>query len=270
MLISTVPSAPKCLYFPNVEIGSITAKWCPPEFKNGKDLSYTLKYHKIHSGNSVEFSEGEIRGTSYEARKEIDSWNTIYEFRLSAKNENGTGKEISAQVKVRQDRPRPVAPQSLRVEDSQIRAYNMSIFWSFKMVDYYELRNYTVQSCLVDELEECVWIDENIDINPSDTRAVITNLKPVTKYKFRIAANNDIGRSDFSQETETKSTLPARPSAPPSDIKAQPFTETSVKVSWSDPPKKKWNSDRISSYIVKYGPLQWPTSEAGMYLFSES
>ncbi|CAD5116334.1 DgyrCDS5234 [Dimorphilus gyrociliatus] len=260
---SDVPSIPKCLYFPTVDIGGITAQWCPPEFKNGKDISYSLKYRKLHSGNSVEFSEDEIRGTSYVARKEIDSWNVIYEFRLSAKNENGTGKEISAKVTVRENRLKPVAPQNLRIEDSQIRAYSLSLFWSFKMVDYYELRNYTVQSCLVDNFNECVWKEENIDINPSDTRAVINGLKPVTKYKFRIAANNDVGRSVFSKSTEAKTTSPAPPTAPPSNIIAQPFTESSVRVSWLDPPKTEWNSNRISSYVVKYGPLQWPTSEAG-------
>ncbi|ERE69098.1 protein sidekick-2 isoform 1, partial [Cricetulus griseus] len=57
-------------------------------------------------------------------------------------------------------------------------------------------------------------------------------LKPFTSYKFRVKATNDIGDSEFSEESESLTTLQAAPDEAPTILSVTPHTTTSVLIRW--------------------------------------
>ncbi|KFM61823.1 Down syndrome cell adhesion molecule-like protein, partial [Stegodyphus mimosarum] len=79
---------------------------------------------------------------------------------------------------------------------------------------------------------------------------------PVTTYNIRILAENSLGQSKPS-EPITVTTKEEAPAAPPSDIRVEATSSTSVKVSWMAPPKDMRRGS-IKGYYLGYKVLRSP------------
>ncbi|KAG6920445.1 sidekick cell adhesion molecule 2, partial [Chelydra serpentina] len=79
-------------------------------------------------------------------------------------------------------------------------------------------------------------------------------LKPFTSYKFRVKATNDIGDSEYSQESESLTTLQAAPEEAPTILSVTPHTTTSVLIRWQPPTEDKLNGILLG-FRIRYREL---------------
>lgn len=86
--------------------------------------------------------------------------------------------------------------------------------------------------------------------NPPQFTALIENLKPATRYAFRVIAEGTAGRSAPSQELNIK-TEPQRPAGPPLNLSLRPLSSTELLVSWVAPLAELRHGD-IQGYNVGY------------------
>eukprot|EP00062_Callorhinchus_milii_P002214 gi/632938185/ref/XP_007904068.1/ PREDICTED: immunoglobulin superfamily DCC subclass member 4 [Callorhinchus milii] len=82
----------------------------------------------------------------------------------------------------------------------------------------------------------------------SEEEIFISNLKPYTRYEFAVQSNGISIDGPFSGIVE-ESTLPDKPSTPPSDIKLNPITTYSVRVQWQLPTEP---NGIIVEYVILY------------------
>lgn len=103
-------------------------------------------------------------------------------------------------------------------------------------------------------MEYCCDIDQQwkyLEISdPPQYNALIENLKPATKYVFRVIAEGPTGRSLPSSELNVK-TEPQRPNAPPINLSARPISSTEILVTWS-PPLLEFRNGEIQGYNIGY------------------
>ena len=104
---------------------------------------------------------------------------------------------------------------------------------------------------------------------PGDSNSLmVQNLRPGTRYKFRVAAENRHGISPESQAVTTRMldegipkhpktrkyciyfTLPA-PTAAPRNVQLAPKSSTQLEITWEAPTLAHWNSEHLS-YKVGY------------------
>jgi len=61
---------------------------------------------------------------------------------------------------------------------------------------------YHVQRCVVMDGDECQW-DTVSEAPVTDLELVVDHLKPLSRYQFRVAAENQLGIGDFSPPSQT-------------------------------------------------------------------
>lgn len=86
--------------------------------------------------------------------------------------------------------------------------------------------------------------------DPPSFNALIENLKPATRYAFRVIAEGNAGRSAPSQELIVR-TEPQRPAGPPLSLSARPLSSTELLISWVAPLPELRHGD-IQGYNVGY------------------
>uniref|UniRef100_A0A1B0D296 Down syndrome cell adhesion molecule n=1 Tax=Phlebotomus papatasi TaxID=29031 RepID=A0A1B0D296_PHLPP len=86
--------------------------------------------------------------------------------------------------------------------------------------------------------------------DPPQMTALIENLKPATRYSFRVIAEGSAGRSSPSQELLIK-TEPQRPAGPPLNLSARPLSSTEILVTWT-PPLPELRNGEIQGYNIGY------------------
>uniref|UniRef100_A0A673FSH9 Sidekick cell adhesion molecule 2a n=1 Tax=Sinocyclocheilus rhinocerous TaxID=307959 RepID=A0A673FSH9_9TELE len=84
----------------------------------------------------------------------------------------------------------------------------------------------------------------------------IRRLKPFTSYQFRVKATNDIGDSEYSEESEAITTLQDAPDKAPTILSVTPHTTTSVLVRWKPPPEEEINGILLG-FRVRYRELRY-------------
>lgn len=93
------------------------------------------------------------------------------------------------------------------------------------------------------------WDQMELNETPQFT-ALIENLKPATRYAFRVVAVGTAGKSLPSQELIIK-TDPQRPNGPPLSLSARPMSSSEVLVTWA-PPLAETKNGEILGYNIGY------------------
>lgn len=86
--------------------------------------------------------------------------------------------------------------------------------------------------------------------DPPQYTALIENLKPATRYAFRVIAEGSAGQSAPSQELNIK-TEPQRPAGPPLNLAVRPLSSTELLVTWMAPLSELRHGD-IQGYNIGY------------------
>ncbi|XP_058891430.1 protein sidekick-1-like isoform X2 [Acipenser ruthenus] len=81
--------------------------------------------------------------------------------------------------------------------------------------------------------------------------AVVTGLTPARTYQFRVCAVNQVGKGQYSTETNRLMLPEEPPSAPPKNIVASGRTNQSIMVQWQPPPEPELNGV-LRGYVLRY------------------
>ncbi|XP_067827517.1 immunoglobulin superfamily DCC subclass member 4 [Heptranchias perlo] len=133
-------------------------------------------------------------------------------------------------------------PTQLRAESNSSRA--IWLHWTRPPFTTVRIANYTVRCS--------PWGLKNASLvtyfTSSEEEIFITSLTPYTRYEFAVQSHGIGVDGPFSAIVEG-STLPDKPSTPPSDLKLNPINAYSVRVRWQPPTEP---NGIIVEYIILY------------------
>ncbi|XP_048847436.1 protein sidekick-1-like [Brienomyrus brachyistius] len=89
------------------------------------------------------------------------------------------------------------------------------------------------------------------EVDPALTEVLVTGLTPARTYQFRVCAVNQVGRGQYSSETNRLMLREEAPSAPPKNIVASGRTNQSIMVQWQPPPEAQLNGV-LRGYVLRY------------------
>ncbi|XP_056136412.1 protein sidekick-1-like [Lampris incognitus] len=141
----------------------------------------------------------------------------------------------------------PHSPRSLtaRLNDTDSRSIHLS--W---------LRPFDGNSPLLHYLLELSennspWKVYLSEVDPGVMEISVGGLTPARTYQFRLCAVNQVGRGQYSAETQRLMLREEAPSAPPKNIVASGRTNQSIMVQWQPPPESQLNGV-LRGYVLRY------------------
>ncbi|KAJ0001330.1 hypothetical protein NQD34_006350 [Periophthalmus magnuspinnatus] len=158
---------------------------------------------------------------------------TVYVFRLTAQTRKGWGEAAEALVVTTEKRARPQPTSRPIVPQQDVQARRVLLSWEPGSDGLSPVRYYTVQ---YRELPDSNWT--------------------VHSASFRVKATNDIGDSEYSQESEAITTLQDVPDKAPTILAVTPHTTTSVLVRWK-PPTEDHINGVLLGFRVRYRELHY-------------
>ncbi|XP_069701681.1 cell adhesion molecule Dscam2 isoform X1 [Periplaneta americana] len=138
----------------------------------------------------------------------------------------------------------PRSPTNL--ESVMISSRSVNIQWQQQATDSTEVTKYLVQY----QENHGPWQQIELTGSPLQHTALIEDLKPATKYVFRVVAEGPAGLSGPSPELTVR-TEPQRPAGPPLNVAVRPVSSTELLVTWS-PPLAELRHGDIQGYNVGY------------------
>lgn len=137
----------------------------------------------------------------------------------------------------------PQAPALLTA--IMVTARSVNLKWQARVGDSAEVSKYIVEYMEYDG----PWHEIELS-NPPQFTASIENLKPATRYLFRVIAEGPAGQSVPSEELAVK-TEPQRPAGAPLNLSARPLSSTEILVTWM-PPLAELRHGEIQGYNIGY------------------
>ncbi|NXS62977.1 SDK2 protein, partial [Brachypteracias leptosomus] len=235
--LDDVPGPPVGILFPEVRTTSVQLVWQPPAAPNGIILAYQV----THSLNTTTTTAATVEMLEPSARQYTATGlqpEATYLFRIAAQTRKGWGEAAEALVVTTEKRDRPQPPGKPLAQQEEVRARSVLLSWQPGSDGLSPVRYYTVQSR---ELPDGHWALHSAPVSHNVTAFVVDRLKPFTSYKFRVKATNDIGDSEYSEESESLTTLQAAPEEAPTILSVTPHTTTSVLIRWQPPSEDKIN-----------------------------
>ncbi|XP_060058654.1 protein sidekick-2 isoform X2 [Erinaceus europaeus] len=248
--LDDVPGPPMGILFPEVRTTSVRLIWQPPAAPNGIILAYQI----THRLNSSMASAATVEVLAPSARQYTASGlkpESVYLFRITAQTRKGWGEAAEALVVTTEKRDRPQPPGRPVVRQEDVKARSVLLSWEPGSDGLSPVRYYTVQTR---ELPGGRWALHSASVSHNASAFVVDRLKPFTSYKFRVKATNDIGDSEFSEESEPLTTLQAAPDEAPTIVSVTPHTTTSVLIRWQPPPEDKINGILLG-FRIRYREL---------------
>ncbi|KAI4832501.1 hypothetical protein KUCAC02_015465, partial [Chaenocephalus aceratus] len=89
------------------------------------------------------------------------------------------------------------------------------------------------------------------EVDPVVSEVSVGGLTPARTYQFRLCAVNQVGRGQYSAETQRLMLREEAPSAPPKNIVASGRTNQSIMVQWQPPPEPQLNGV-LRGYVLRY------------------
>ncbi|XP_058231848.1 protein sidekick-2 isoform X2 [Hemibagrus wyckioides] len=250
--LDDVPGPPVGILFPEVRTTSVRLIWQPPAQPNGIILAYQITYRR----NSSNSNSAIVDVLSPSARQYTASGlkpESVYVFRLTAQTRNGWGEAAEALVVTTEKRARPQPPSRPRVPQEDVQARSVLLSWEPGSDGLSPVRYYTVQ---YKELPNINWIVHSASVNHEANSYIVDKLKPFTSYQFRVKATNDIGDSEYSEESEAITTLQDAPDKAPTIISVTPHTTTSVLLRWKTPSEEQINGILLG-FRIRYRELHY-------------
>uniref|UniRef100_A0A8C6SZD0 Sidekick cell adhesion molecule 2b n=1 Tax=Neogobius melanostomus TaxID=47308 RepID=A0A8C6SZD0_9GOBI len=242
--LDDVPGPPVGILFPEVRTTSVRLIWQSPSQPNGIILAYQITYH-LNSTNSNGATVDVLNPSARQYTVTGLKAESVYVFRITAQTRKGWGEAAEALVVTTEKRAtsRPAVPQK------NVLARQVLLTWEPGSDGLSPVRYYTVQ---LRELPENNWTVHSASVNHEATSYIV--LKPFTSYQFRIKATNDIGDSEYSEESEAITTLQDAPDEAPTILSVTPHTTTSVLIRWQRPSEEKINGILLG-FRIRYREL---------------
>uniref|UniRef100_A0A8D1GSD4 Immunoglobulin superfamily DCC subclass member 4 n=1 Tax=Sus scrofa TaxID=9823 RepID=A0A8D1GSD4_PIG len=284
--LDDVPSAAPQLSLSSPNPSDIRVAWLPlpPSLSNGQVVKYKIEYglgkeDQIFStevpGNETQFTLNSLQpnkvyrvrisagtGAGFGAPSQWMQHRTpsthnqshvpgrLYEVKLVAFNKHEDGYAAVWKGKTEKaptpdlpiQRGPPLPPAHVHAESNS----STSIWLRWKKPDFTTVKivNYTVRFS--------PWGLRNASLvtyyTSSGEDILIGGLKPFTKYEFAVQSHGVDMDGPFGSVVE-RSTLPDRPSTPPSDLRLSPLTPSTVRLHWCPPTEP---NGEIVEYLILY------------------
>ncbi|KAK2494395.1 hypothetical protein MC885_015796 [Smutsia gigantea] len=265
--LDDVPGPPVGILFPEVRTTSVRLIWQPPTAPNGIILAYQI----AHRLNATVASTAVVEVLAPSARQYTATGlkpESVYLFRITAQTRKGWGEAAEALVVTTEKRDRPQPPSKPAVRQEDVKARSVLLSWEPGSDGLSPVRYYTIQTR---ELPSGRWALHSASVHHNASAFIVdrdggkkialftepsspSRLKPFTSYKFRVKATNDIGDSEFSEESEPLTTLQAAPDEAPTIVSLTPHTTTSVLIRWQPPAEDKINGILLG-FRIRYREL---------------
>ena len=257
---SGLPSAPIALTLVSVNADSLSLSWQPPISDGGFPVTdYILEY--INSGGTwTQFNDGISNQTM--ATISGLTQGTLYWVRVRAVNSEGTSVASEETSDVINATP-SIAPTSVtNLTVTGTTKSSITLAWSAPLdnggiapTDY--VIQYATQTS-----DNTAWITypDGISTNLGIT---VSELLSDTTYRFRVAAVNPGGISDFLELANAVSTV--MPPTPPLQLQLASFTDSSLSVSWTAPADS--GGRPVTDYKIEYSSnagLSWSVFDDGI------
>ncbi|XP_061567904.1 protein sidekick-2 isoform X2 [Cololabis saira] len=250
--LDDVPGPPVGILFPEVRTTSVRLIWQPPAQPNGIILAYQITYRRNSSNSNAAtvdvLSPSARQYTATGLKPEL-----VYVFRLTAQTRKGWGEAAEALVVTTEKRARPQPTSRPLVPQEEVQARRVLLSWEPGSDGLSPVRYYTVQ---YRELPDSNWTVHSASVSHETHSYIVDRLKPFTSYQFRIKATNDIGDSEYSDESEAITTLQDAPDKAPTILSVTPHTTTSVMVRWQLPSEEHINGVLLG-FRVRYRELHY-------------
>ncbi|XP_033896317.3 protein sidekick-2-like isoform X3 [Acipenser ruthenus] len=248
--LDDVPGPPVGILFPEVRTTSVRLIWQSPAQPNGIILAYQITY-RLNSTNSNTATVDVLNPSARQYTATGLKPELVYVFRITAQTRKGWGEAAEALVVTteKRDRPQPTSLPTVRQEDVQAR--KVLLLWEPGSDGLSPVRYYTVQ---YRELPDSNWTVHSASVNHEASSYIVDRLKPFTSYQFRVKSTNDIGDSEFSEESEAITTLQDAPDEAPVILSVTPHTTTSVLIRWQ-PPSEEHVNGILLGFLIRYREL---------------
>lgn len=143
----------------------------------------------------------------------------------------------------------PSSPGAVRL--SAIKSRSLEISWSRPHDGNSPILNYIIEYSNIPDRRDQGERQRRKMTAPGDAvNLIVQNLRPGTRYKFRVSAENRHGVSPESQAVTTRM-LEEAPTAQPKNLELSPKSSTQLEITWEAPPLPHWNSELLS-YKIGY------------------
>uniref|UniRef100_A0AAX7UJY2 Sidekick cell adhesion molecule 2a n=1 Tax=Astatotilapia calliptera TaxID=8154 RepID=A0AAX7UJY2_ASTCA len=201
--LDDVPGPPVGILFPEVRTTSVRLIWQPPAQPNGIILAYQITFRRNSSNSNAAtvdvLSPSARQYTAAGLKPEM-----VYVFRLTAQTRKGWGEAAEALVVTTEKRARPQPTSRPTVPQEEVQARRVLLSWEPGSDGLSPVRYYTVQ---YRELPDSNWTVHSASVSHETNSYIVDRLKPFTSYQFRVKATNDIGDSEYCEESEAITTL---------------------------------------------------------------
>ncbi|XP_030888061.1 protein sidekick-2-like, partial [Leptonychotes weddellii] len=150
----------------------------------------------------------------------------------------------SAHLRVRQLPHAPEHPMAT-LSTAERRAINLT--WAKPFDGNSPLLRYVLEM----SENNAPWTVLLASVDPEATSVMVKGLVPARSYQFRLCAVNDVGKGQFSKDTERVSLPEEPPTAPPQNVIASGRTNQSIMIQWQPPPESHQNG-LLKGYIIRY------------------
>lgn len=142
----------------------------------------------------------------------------------------------------------PSRPMNVRVKDTWSRS--ASVVWSSPFAGNSPITSYIIQYWRKNSNEANGQNHrrQEFTVSGTQTSALITNLMPSLTYEASVIAENQVGKSEPS-ENVVISTGEDEPTAAPSDVTVEARGPSTIRVTWKVPPSETWNGKLLGFYI---------------------
>ncbi|XP_067860237.1 protein sidekick-2 isoform X1 [Heptranchias perlo] len=248
--LDDVPGPPVGILFPEVRTTSVRLVWQPPAEPNGIILAYQITY-RLNTSNTNTATVDVLNPSARQYTATGLKPECSYVFRITAQTRKGWGEAAEALVVTTEKRAHPQPPSKPTIQQQNVQARSVLLSWEPGSDGLSPVRYYTTQTL---ELPGGNWSLHSASVSHESTTYLVDRLKPFTSYKFRVKATNDIGDSEYSEESDSVTTLQAAPDEAPEILSVTPHTTTSVMIRWQPPAEEKINGILLG-YRIRYREL---------------
>ncbi|XP_055334762.1 protein sidekick-like [Paramacrobiotus metropolitanus] len=244
------PDQPYKVTFPDVSETQVRMAWEPPLHSNGRILGYRVSYRQeeLAVDSAPLFLSPELNSFTVHNLLPRSS----YLFTLAANTSVGWGPAIELLVKTQLQREFPERPGKPTVSVSMVQSKALSISWlPGRQDDAAPVRYYRIQFA---QAGSDVWNSVNERVEGRITSFSVRGLLPNTGYRFCVQAINDLGVSEWSDQSDVAKTAEDVPESAPTGVTATPYTTSSLTISWKAP-ISGLNGDLLG-YVLQFHRLQ--------------
>ncbi|XP_076305612.1 sidekick cell adhesion molecule isoform X1 [Tachypleus tridentatus] len=150
----------------------------------------------------------------------------------------------------------PYPPNNVKAELLNTVPKSVNVTWTKSFDGNSPITKYLVQMRIVPEevaeLDLLVpWVTAKVNITGEKRYVTLTNLKPASRYQFRVSAVNGVGEGSPSPATSPVDLPPEPPSSPPVSVLGGARSANSIMLQWQPPPEEDRNG-KLLGYIIRY------------------